>query len=296
MQQRIVWVHGIGIHHPGYSQQWQINFNRFLQFDASDYLEVCWDTVFQGKGGPPKGLTPKMTGLLDSIKLTPREKQEEAEVRDQLATILLARSQALAMGSGQAILQPKAMPGQEVPGRPVIEWSELGYAGPGTKGFLPDWLTNPDAYLGDFTKYLVSRQIRSAVKEKFKEILRPLAGSDFHTAVISHSWGTVVAYDSLLDLQAEVPALQLANLFTLGSPLWLVRPFLEDRSGRKPGEVGTWVNIHAAGDLVGSWLSRGFKVDKEFEVVSMGNDAHASYFEPENEVVQKDIVAHFILI
>jgi hypothetical protein len=93
----------------------------------------------------------------------------------------------------------------------------------------------------------------------------------------------------------ELPALKVANLFTLGSPLWMVRPFLEDRSGRKPAQVSSWVNIHARGDVVGSWLNAGYLVDKEYEVPSIGKDAHSSYFFNPNPGVQKDIVATYVL-
>jgi metacaspase-1 len=295
VEYRIIWVHGIGVHHPGYSQDWQNKFNRYLDLKPESYLEVCWDSVFDSKGIPARTAGPLEESRLKSYPLSPREDLEAREVQDQLATILLARSQALETAKSRKPARPrgaKSVP----PGLPrPIEWSEIGTEFAGTKGFLPDWLTNPDAYLGDFAKYLISRGLRNAIKEKFKEVMRPLADSEFKIDVVAHSWGTVVAYDSLLDLQTELPGLRLANLFTLGSPLWAVRPFLEDRSGRKASEVANWVNIHAVGDLVGSWLSRGFRVDKEFEVQSIGSDAHDSYFNSENEVVQKDIVAHFIL-
>ena len=138
--------------------------------------------------------------------------------------------------------------------------------------------------------------MRTAVKEQAKAVLRPFAGGEDSVAIIAHSWGTVVAYDSLLDLQVEQPALQMADLITLGSPLWLVRRLLEDRSGRKPGQLAQWTNVHARGDLVGAWLSTGFRVDEEFEVPNFGGgDAHGSYFVEGNEAVQRDIVARAIL-
>jgi len=51
-------------------------------------------------------------------------------------------------------------------------------------------------------------------------------------------------YESLLDLEAELPAFRLVNLFTPGSPLWLVQPLLDDRSGRRARNVERWANIH----------------------------------------------------
>src|SRR5262249_52593146 len=167
----------------------------------------------------------------------------------------------------------------------IIEWGDL-QAVPGTLGSF-DWLFNPDEYLGDFAKYLVSRTVRMAVKEKFKEQLRPLA-SGYRIGVIAHSWGTVVAYDSLIDFEIEYPALRVANLITLGSPLWLVRYLLDNRTGRRPAGVGNWINIYAQGDLIGSWLKPGFQVNQDFLVPNFGDQGpHSSYFVPHNEPVQK---------
>jgi hypothetical protein len=148
----------------------------------------------------------------------------------------------------------------------VVEWSEVSDRA-GRRGLIPDWLLRPQESLGDFTRYLVSRKIRNAVKEKVKESLRPLAGGDAAVSILSHSWGTIVSYESLMDL-------------------------LEDRSGRKPEQVETWINIHARGDLAGAWLSHGFGVDKEYEVPGMaGVHPYSSYFAAKNEVVLRDLVA-----
>ncbi len=74
--------------------------------------------------------------------------------------------------------------------------------------------------------------MRSAVKERFKERLRPIVEASPRIGVVARSRGTVVAYDSLLDLGSRrLPALQVGDFFTLGSPLWMVRRFLEEFSG-----------------------------------------------------------------
>ncbi len=281
MQHRIIWVHGIGSHSPGWSAGWQTNFNRYLNLPADNYLEVTWDTVFQAARMGTRSIDEG-----SEVALTPQEELAEAEVREDLATILLAR--ASAMQEVQPLVRTRGIDDA------VVEWSEV-YGAPATRGSL-DWVFNPDEYLGDFTRYLVSRNLRNAVKEKVKEQLRPLVGGNHRISIIAHSWGTVVSYDSLLDLQAEIPALSVVNLFTLGSPLWLVRRFLEDRSGRKPGQVANWLNIHARGDAVGAWLSQGFRVDREWEVPNVGRGgAHSSYFLPDNAAVQRDIIAQYVL-
>lgn len=283
MAHRLLWVHGIGRHRPGYSAPWESAFNQYLHLPHEEYVEICWDTVFD----------PAIRGLRADgarIELTRQEKLAEAEVRADLETILLARSAALAQ-------EPPVMGARGADDAAgVITWAQYRRRRTVRGALLPDWLKRPDTYLGDFVKYLVSRSLRNAVKERAKECLRPLAGGAHGVAIVAHSWGTVVAYDSLLDLEVELPALRVANLLTLGSPLWLVRHLLEDRSGRKPGGVAKWTNIHARGDAVGSWLSAGFKVDKEFEVPNFGGgDAHGSYFLPGNEAVQHDIIAGAVL-
>jgi len=93
-----------------------------------------------------------------------------------------------------------------------------------------------------------------------------------------------------------LPALQLAHLFTLGSPLWLVHYLLENTTGRKPQNVTNWVNVHAQGDPIGAGLTPGFQVDADFLVPTFDNaDPHGSYFEAGNVAVEHDIVAVDIL-
>ena len=278
MQQRIVWVHGIGLHRAGYSNEWRTNFNPDLQLAPENYLEVVWDTVFHPEPGDARSLNDA-GGVID---LTPQEQLAEQEVRAELEMILLARTSAMEEADATRALD-------DAP----VEWSEL--YGAEARGVF-DFLWNPDESLGDFAKYLVSRNVRNAVKERLKEQLRPLAGGDFRISIIAHSWGTVVSYDSLLDLHAEVPALRVANLITLGSPLWLVRRMLEDRSGRKPAQLAGWINIHARGDAVGSWLKPGFMVDREWRVPHFGGAGpHSSYFVAGNVAVQRDLVAPAVL-
>jgi hypothetical protein len=285
MEQRIVWVHGIGNYQPGYSAEWEQNFNTYLQLPHASYLEVVWETVFDVARRAMRG--PRAAPL----KLTRKEQLAEAEVREQLKAILVARASSFQEASA---VRPGRR-GRGVAGREVLEWSDLQRAA--RRRGLFNWLTKLDEYLGDFTWYLVSKRVRTAVKEEAKKILRPLADGDYRVSLITHSWGTVVAYDTLLDLEQETPGLSVANLFTLGSPLWLVRSLLEDSSGRKPGELGFWMNIDARGDLVGSWLSPAFAVDRDYQVPAYGGgDPHGSYFVQGNEVVQHDLIATRILV
>ncbi|HSK92551.1 MAG TPA: hypothetical protein VLA76_00680 [Candidatus Angelobacter sp.] len=269
----IVWVHGIGEHRTGYSKPWRTVFNEFLKLADADYVEVLWEPVMEGR---PPGARGAPAG---GVRLTPEERADERRIRAELEA-RLAQQAVTEGGAGARYL-----------GRPR-EWGAARRATP--RGFW-DVVTNPGESIGDFARYLASRRIRLAVKECFKLKLRPLAGESVDISVISHSWGTVVAHDALVDLAAETPDLRVANLFTLGSPLWLVRLLLEERSGRRPKSVDFWMNVHARGDLVGSWIKPGFKVDRDYEVPSVGRDAHGSYFVKGNEAVQRDLVAARIL-
>ena len=274
MDYRVIWVHGIGPTQPGYSLSWDQVYNQYLNFPPTDYIEVLWSDVF----GSTSNTNNQVMNQL-AIPLTAQEQLVEAKVRKDLVTVLLART--IAQAQSPALLG---------------EWSQLTQKVAAGQMGLPPWVLNPDAYIGEFVKYLVSQDVRNAVKEKAKMQLRPLANSGFNCTVIAHSWGTVVAYDSLLDLESELPALQLAHLFTLGSPLWLVHYLLENNSGRKPRNVANWVNIHAQGDPVGAGLTPGFQVDADFSVATFDNaDPHGSYFETGNVAVERDIVAVDIL-
>lgn len=276
-QRRIVWVHGIGEHRAGYSTAWRKVFNPFLELSDGDYLEVLWEPVLEGR---PPGSRSGGRG----VGLTPDERVEERQIRDQLEARL----------AQQTVIEGAAQGGARsarADARPS-EWSAARRQVP--RGIL-DVLLNPGESIGDFARYLASRRIRLAVKECVKLQLRPLIGKKVTISVISHSWGTVVAHDALVDLAAEQPDLRVAHLFTLGSPLWLVRPFLDERSGRRPANLAHWTNVHAKGDAVGSWLKPAFRVDRDYEVPSVGRDAHGSYFVRGNEAVQRDLISSRIL-
>lgn len=268
---RILWVHGIGRAQAGYSRDWRRAFNAYLKFLDTAYIEVLWSRVFAevmsalGLGEP-------------KIPLTPQEQIAADDLCRALTTILQARGSAVAQAATGISL------GDEESSTTTAEATELA--------LLPDWILKPQDYIGEFVDYLVSRRVRNAVKGKLKEQLRPLVGRGYRTSIIAHSWGTVVAYESLIDLEVELPAFQRVDLFTLGSPLWMVQQLLDDRSGRKPRNTRKWVNIHAQGDAIGSWLKPGFRVDKDLSVPNFGNgnDPHGSYFLSGNAAVQRDIV------
>lgn len=273
MDYRVVWVHGIGPTQAGYSLSWVQAYNQYLNFPVTDYIEVLWADVFSSM------MSVNNLGADNSaLALTAQEQFVEAKVRQDLTTVLLARTVDQA--------QSPALLG---------EWAQLTQMVATGQTGIPPWVLNPDAYIGEFTKYLVNRDVRNAVKEKAKAKLRLLANCGCNCSIIAHSWGTVVTYESLLDLEGEMPAFQLSHLFTLGSPLWLVHYLLDDPSGRKPRNVANWVNIHAQGDPIGAGLTPSFQDDADYIVASYGNDPHGSYFVIGNAAVERDIVGAAII-
>ena len=279
MDHRIVWVHGIGAYTAGYSTTWKNVFNEYLSFPDADFVEVLWADQFNlaVAAVAAAAAAPGLHGAL-----TQAEQLRAATVQSGLEMLLTARASAFAAAKAHAQINA-----------PIERARSQAAALPAG---ATDLLALPDVHIGEFVQYLVSRRVRTAVKEKMKAQLRPLAGGDFAISVVAHSWGTVVAYDTLLDMESEQPNLQIANLFTLGSPLWLVRHLLDDSSGRKPGELTNWANVEADGDFVGSWLSPGFAVDHDFEAPDFGGGfPHGSYFVDGNTVVQRDIVAAAVL-
>ncbi len=78
--------------------------------------------------------------------------------------------------------------------------------------------------------------------------------------IISHSWGTVVAYEGLRELEQQPTSRRgkVKNFFTVGSALSLppVRNSLRDenKNGDRPIFVNNWFNLDAKGDLVGGML------------------------------------------
>lgn len=80
--------------------------------------------------------------------------------------------------------------------------------------------------------------------------------------IVSHSWGTMLAYDILTDMAAKGSPVRIHKFVTMGSPLvpssWWLRAFdgMQQPSGnfaervKKPSNVRYWVNFWAAGDSI----------------------------------------------
>jgi len=163
--------------------------------------------------------------------------------------------------------------------------------------------------IDDFVKYLLSQSIRQQVIGRFRDVVQPLLERGAEVEVISHSWGTVVAYEAmrLMDDQAGLPKAAVRNFFTAGSALSiapvkrLLLPTAQD--GQKPRVVHRWINLNARYDVVGGPLKGNpFEVDFEYlqlkpvgcGVIVTPACAHGSYFRPQNKTVNQGIFGQFI--
>ncbi|UKO99144.1 hypothetical protein [Nostoc sp. UHCC 0870] len=171
----------------------------------------------------------------------------------------------------------------------------------------------PSQVLGidDFLIYMLNSEMRQQIINRFTDTVKPLLGSNNQIDIISHSWGTVVAYEGLRELEAEQFLQgQVSNFFTVGSALSIgpVRASLrpENQDGRRPSMVNKWINLDAQGDLVGGMLGDMFEITQEnLGLQPIGcllewfgyrlSCAHSSYFVGENTTVNRDIFAHYLL-
>lgn len=158
---------------------------------------------------------------------------------------------------------------------------------------ITDWLRK---VLADFVIYLVNKNLRNDIKERLKKPLLKIDNKGI-LSIISHSWGTVIAYDVLFDFFRKKRDIFITNLFTFGSPLWLLKKadhilsISHYAGAHKLGNIQLWINVYARGDPVGGSL-KSFDVDKNLLIPSIpGVIPHTSYFVRNNRYVLKDIIS-----
>lgn len=283
----VVFVHGIGDHRAGYSNAWRQVFSPFLDVPAANYHEVVWADVFEDLRTPgPRGLRQEPGGL------TLKELAEAADYEQQIRELLAAREDVLVMASGSGATAAGAGSGRRAQRTcEPASGAEPRLVEDAAERALFNWLVYFGRYIADFAKYLASASVRRRVDEKLQLVLEPLFAANAPVILITHSWGTVVGLHTLRRLQGHG---QAALHCTLGSPLWLlpVRRALGLTGDRFSRE---WLNIDAAGDLVGGRLHGLFDVTAEaVNVDAPGKSPHGSYFLPGNVRVQRDLVAAYV--
>jgi hypothetical protein len=278
---QLVYVHGICRHDPGFSDPWWAAMNPFVpslqpgDLDGNRH-EVLWSDLVS----PLRLVAAAQTG------------GKQAEVRLRLRAALqdrLERQLHDATAQARGTERPRTVAAaRDLPALPGLDC------------------------IDDFTTYLVNDEVRQQILGRFQAVVQPLLQAGAQVEVISHSWGTVVAYEALrlLDADSGFSAGAVLNFFTVGSALSIfeVQQGLLPTSsgGQRPRVVGRWVNLNAHGDIVGGRLQDNpFQVDAEFlnlEPVTCGSFlglvspacAHGSYFQPDNVAVNRDIFGAFI--
>ena len=301
-RRRLVYVHGICPHDPGYSNGWWEALRPFVPaaFGAGHLddtrLEVLWsDLVNQASvaiaaaaAGAEQtfGATGAMPAAAASV-VEERRRAAAEEIKETLRDrtereVLVAAAESAGFAAGP-------MDSAEIAAFPSI---------PGLN------------CIDDFSVYLAYEETRRNIIDRFTAKVRAELMQGAELDIVAHSWGSVVAYEGLRELEDQgLTSPLVRNLFTVGSALSIgavqrrLRP--ANRDGRRPSNVRRWVNLDARGDVVGGPLrGSGYAVDRDFvnlQPFGCGffgalrpQCAHSSYFTAGNIVVNRDIFARYI--
>lgn len=278
----LVYVHGICRHEAGYSRGWWNALRPHLRADLAAQLEHARHEVLWSHHVTAERALPLTAAPPEAIRAYEAREQELA---NYLRDVVEDRAQREAL---------QELPPQDRDLRPLTAEPPLD------RGLIQATGLN---CIDDFTKYLMRNTVRREVQREFLDVVRPLLEAGAEIDVMSHSWGTVVAYESLRMLDDRDLSGRVLNLFTIGSALSIVpvQRLLETGDFARPRHVRRWVNLDARRDFVGGSLrSLGYGVDEEYlnlEPVGcrLFRDnpwcAHSSYFRAENAAVNRDIFA-----
>jgi len=272
----IVYVHGISEHPPGYSQGWHESIVPHLSHPIPRE-EVRWSQHVNRRDGTVSATT--------TVKMVAFRRSVEAELEQRMQRIDTLAEQRNVTTSEPDVLKDRSLTRMERP-----------------RSFLLD----------DFTRYMFVEETRELILGEFTRIVEPLLEKGRTVHIVSHSWGTVVAYEGMRQLDNRTFAGHVANLFVAGSALSIgaVRSNLFGRveNGRAPVNVSRFINLDAGGDVIGGPIGDSFTVDREY----LGLDptgcrkipftgiavnpvcAHGAYFRLGNIAVNRDVFATFI--
>jgi hypothetical protein len=294
-EKHVVYVHGICRHDPGFSKPWFAAMKPYVgDIQEENCHEVLWSDIVH-----PTALASMARAQIRSRAVLnlmhPKAPEDgEPDVMTQIKDFLADRAQqqfleanlrSAGPGQGTALMRLPTVAPQAMFSIPALECVD------------------------DFADYLRDRNVRDQVIDRFHQVVRPLLGQGARLHVISHSWGTVVAYEGLRLLDGEnVGEGIVHNFFTVGSALAIPpvkhRLIAEAMDGARPRLVQNWVNLDAHFDIVGGPLQGvPFAVDQEFlglepigcsAIFPNPVCAHGSYFNMENVPVNRDIFGRFI--
>lgn len=142
--------------------------------------------------------------------------------------------------------------------------------------------------LKDLSRYYKEASIRETLRDRLKSKI--LEHKDKRIMILSHSMGTIIAYDVLRILGQEHPRLLIDHFITLGSPLGLphvkYKIAQENSLVRTPSIVKRWTNfadkrdpvaldVHLSGDYARN--SDGVRVEDDLIANDWGGIHHKSY-------------------
>lgn len=138
--------------------------------------------------------------------------------------------------------------------------------------------------------YYTNEEIREELRNRFEKIILEHANAGNRIMVVSHSMGTIIAYDVLRKLGKDTPSFSIEHFVTLGSPLGLshVKYMIkkENQLVRTPSLVKKWSNLADRRDPVAldTHLSDDYeandydvKVTDELVLNDWGSINHKSY-------------------
>ncbi|MEM1330109.1 MAG: caspase family protein [Planctomycetota bacterium] len=273
----LVCVHGIGNHQPGYSDRWfqalaPHTGHRFGSgVPGQDRFEVYW------------------ADLVNSSRSLEPTSRDDAEELDLLRTEL-----ALELAEHELWEATRAT-GEHPEDRDMPDDRTL------SRSEAPAAVSRGLPQFDDFLKYLFSPAIRRRVLDRFHEVMDNALLEGRRVQLISHSWGTVVAHEGLLErANGRGTPRDVVNHFTLGAALDFrtVRIKLGLRN-EKPAQVRRWYNLNARGDIVGGPLRANFPITREYTGLPAPGCGwldvacrHDAYFNRENPRITRDILAH----
>ncbi len=277
----LVYIHGICEHKPTYSDAWFDAMSPHLSTSVRNALDANREEVLWSEH--VSKMNRSFDSELDPVEMRDMESMLEAILAERMVREASEQFTERNLTRGEGDLPPGSMPRAMfgIPGLDCVD---------------------------DFVKYLSSDRIRKLVIGEATDVLRPRLKRGESIELISHSWGTVVAYEALHALEREGLSGRVHNWFTVGAALAIgfVAKRLRPSDGRKPLVVDHWVNLDARGDGVGGSIrATGMHVDEEFlRLAPFGCEstfglvspacAHSSYFKAGNARVNRDIFAKLI--
>ncbi|MEV5909533.1 serine peptidase [Streptomyces chartreusis] len=223
---KILGIHGIGNHRPGESHETaarnlSATWAKYLGADNADVHVVYYADLLRETGG--------QSGDEDLTDLAPAQEELVLEFLDA---------------------QP-AEPSSRVPQGLLTALLRDRLAALAESRECPEWYMQ--WYMARLAKEVVAYQTPGTVRAEVQRRLSEAVDLHRPDALVAHSLGSVVAYETLH--RTGTPHIPL--WVTIGSPLALPKVVFDrldpgpvDGMGARPGVVGRWANLADPGDLV----------------------------------------------